>query len=519
MSIEIPGGERLVLRRYLLGQLSPAEQDRVEEQFEDPDYFAVYQSVERGLVQDYAAGTMAPIEAELFAHNYMVTGKRRGQVAIAQALSEVYSTRWSIQSTGAASFPKWIPVLAMAASVVVGAVVLRHFRANRPVLTAIVRPVKPPSIFTSAPPEAPPPRLEKAPSAPAKATPTPKIASVPTQQTLPPAVAEPVQVPPTESSPPPISTRELPRYVRTPAPSRAPTGGGGRAMPYRPGGVRMGLPSGVDGSPGRRPAGAVVGAAIGAFLRAPMAPAAASPQGITLPIGTEIAIRTIDPIDWDTVDTSREYAASLDDPLVANGVTVAPVNGMAILKLSRGRINILRGGGMLSLGPAKAGLLISLAAITIEGQRTPVMTGTVPSRLGTPAKRTATGAPADAGGLTGQETSGQNGGNAGVTPTEKDLKIAPGTRFKFTLSQPVTIPPPPATSPPITAPPPPPSPSDAPSAPSAAPSAEVKMGQTIDQVTAILGTPTAHYDVGPKQIYTFGNMKITFTNGVVSDIQ
>jgi hypothetical protein len=49
--------------------------------------------------------------------------------------------------------------------------------------------------------------------------------------------------------------------------------------------------------------------------------------------------------------------------------------------------------------------------------------------------------------------------------------------------------------------------------------AEVKMGQTVDQVTGILGSPTAHYDVGPKQIYTFGNMKITFTNGVVTDIQ
>jgi hypothetical protein len=49
--------------------------------------------------------------------------------------------------------------------------------------------------------------------------------------------------------------------------------------------------------------------------------------------------------------------------------------------------------------------------------------------------------------------------------------------------------------------------------------AEVKLGLSVDQVTAILGSPTAHYDVGPKQIYTFGNMKITFTNGVVTDIQ
>jgi hypothetical protein len=55
--------------------------------------------------------------------------------------------------------------------------------------------------------------------------------------------------------------------------------------------------------------------------------------------------------------------------------------------------------------------------------------------------------------------------------------------------------------------------------PPPAPTAEVKMGMSVDQVTGLLGSPTAHYDVGAKQIYTFGNMKITFTSGKVTDIQ
>jgi hypothetical protein len=53
----------------------------------------------------------------------------------------------------------------------------------------------------------------------------------------------------------------------------------------------------------------------------------------------------------------------------------------------------------------------------------------------------------------------------------------------------------------------------------AAPPSQVALGQTIDQITGILGTPTAHYDVGAKQIYSFGSMKVTFTNGKATDIE
>jgi hypothetical protein len=47
----------------------------------------------------------------------------------------------------------------------------------------------------------------------------------------------------------------------------------------------------------------------------------------------------------------------------------------------------------------------------------------------------------------------------------------------------------------------------------------VSLGQTIEQVRAILGPPQQVMDAGSKQIYIYRNVKITFVNGRVSDIQ
>jgi hypothetical protein len=49
--------------------------------------------------------------------------------------------------------------------------------------------------------------------------------------------------------------------------------------------------------------------------------------------------------------------------------------------------------------------------------------------------------------------------------------------------------------------------------------ATVQIGQTIDQVKAILGTPEKVFDVGKKQIYVYKDVKITFVDGKVSDVQ
>jgi hypothetical protein len=64
-------------------------------------------------------------------------------------------------------------------------------------------------------------------------------------------------------------------------------------------------------------------------------------------------------------------------------------------------------------------------------------------------------------------------------------------------------------------------------APSAAPAvagpasgpATIALGQSIDEVTAALGTPLTVIDLGPKKIYKYKDMKVTFKNGKVSDVE
>jgi hypothetical protein len=48
---------------------------------------------------------------------------------------------------------------------------------------------------------------------------------------------------------------------------------------------------------------------------------------------------------------------------------------------------------------------------------------------------------------------------------------------------------------------------------------EVKLGMTTDQVEAALGKPDKKVTLGPKQIYIYKDMKVTFKEGKVSDVQ
>jgi hypothetical protein len=66
-------------------------------------------------------------------------------------------------------------------------------------------------------------------------------------------------------------------------------------------------------------------------------------------------------------------------------------------------------------------------------------------------------------------------------------------------------------------PPDPAAPAAAPAAPAAP--ASVEMGQTKDQVKAAMGAPTRVADLGPKTIYYYNGMKVTFKDGKVSDVQ
>jgi hypothetical protein len=49
--------------------------------------------------------------------------------------------------------------------------------------------------------------------------------------------------------------------------------------------------------------------------------------------------------------------------------------------------------------------------------------------------------------------------------------------------------------------------------------ATVQLGMTTDQVQSILGKPQKIFNVGPKQIYVYQDVKVTFQNGKVADVQ
>jgi len=171
-------------------------------------------------------------------------------------------------------------------------------------------------------------------------------------------------------------------------------------------------------------------------------PAAAEPQSITLPIGTEIAISTIDRIDSKTADLHKEYAASLDDPVIVDGVTVVPARSSAILRVTEVKNPKFK----------RATLATSLIAVTINGERVEVNTGKVDSQSGSKAKRTAIGAAAGAatgagigalaGGAAGAGIGAAvgtvAGGAAGIL-TGKGVEIAPETRFTYKLTQPLVV--------------------------------------------------------------------------------
>ena len=76
-----------------------------------------------------------------------------------------------------------------------------------------------------------------------------------------------------------------------------------------------------------------------------------------------------------------------------------------------------------------------------------------------------------------------------------------------------------AEAPPAQAQPQTPQPPETQSAPAPAQPASIQLGQTIDQVVAALGPPEKTVSLGSKQIYVYKDLKVTFIDGKVSDVQ
>lgn len=90
----------------------------------------------------------------------------------------------------------------------------------------------------------------------------------------------------------------------------------------------------------------------------------------------------------------------------------------------------------------------------------------------------------------------------------------------FTVANPNsnTGPPPPAPVPATEAAPPLP-PATPPLVEPAREPSKIELGQTLEQVEAVLGRPDKVVDLGAKKIYLYKDLKITFLDGLVSDVQ
>jgi hypothetical protein len=172
---------------------------------------------------------------------------------------------------------------------------------------------------------------------------------------------------------------------------------------------------------------------------------AAAATAYTIPTGTKITIQTVDVINSETSRVGSTFVATLDEPLMWNGVEVAP-KGADI----RGRIANVSDAGRVT-GSAQLGL--ELTQIYVNGIPYAVTTSEYAevgeSRTGQTARRVGVGAGvgavigAIAGGGRGAAIGAGVGAGAGtavqvMTKGEK-LNIPAETRLEFTLRTPLVI--------------------------------------------------------------------------------
>jgi hypothetical protein len=162
-------------------------------------------------------------------------------------------------------------------------------------------------------------------------------------------------------------------------------------------------------------------------------------QGV-IPSGTPVSIRTIDAIDSKNANLGKNYAASLAEPLVVGGVTIAPSNTDARLRV----VEAQRSGTV----SGRASLTLRLDQIFINGQWVIVDTGDTVTKSKSQGAKTAGHAAlgaglgaiigAIAGGGKGAAIGAGAGGALGAgtaMANAERIKVAPETRLTFTLTQ------------------------------------------------------------------------------------
>jgi hypothetical protein len=170
------------------------------------------------------------------------------------------------------------------------------------------------------------------------------------------------------------------------------------------------------------------------------------PYPVTIPAGTVLTVRTVDPINTSINKTGDEFGATIDAPVSANGQIVIPRYSKARLRLvaerSAGRIK------------GQSEVQLQMVSLTVNGRTYPVRTGVfqqkaAASRGKQTAKRVGIGAAvggiigAIAGGGKGAAIGAGVGAGAGtgvqMATKGQAVKIPTETQLDFALSSPLNV--------------------------------------------------------------------------------
>src|SRR6516162_3973407 len=178
---------------------------------------------------------------------------------------------------------------------------------------------------------------------------------------------------------------------------------------------------------------------------AAQAPQAAD-QTVTIPEGTKLDVRLLDPIGSASDTSGETFRATLDGPIVVNGVVAVQKDANLT-----GKVLVTRSSGHLQT-PAE--LVVTLASLEVGGKTYPILTSERSWRGHSHKKRNAeligggAGVGALIGALVGRGKGaaigagvGAGGGTATAYATgKKDLSIPAETPLRFVLRRPVTVP-------------------------------------------------------------------------------
>ena len=170
------------------------------------------------------------------------------------------------------------------------------------------------------------------------------------------------------------------------------------------------------------------------------------PLAVTVPAGTQLSVRTIDPIDSTKNHVGDRFQATLEEPLVVDDNVVVAKGSDVYGKLSESKSS-----GTFT---GRSELRLELTGIVVNGQTVPLVTGEYQlsgkSRGASTAKRTVGGAAvgtiigALAGGGKGAAIGAGVGGAAGagseIITKGDQVKVPSETLLDFTVEQAVSIP-------------------------------------------------------------------------------